>query len=870
MKKIVSIFLLICFTLSIYAGGIKGYIKDKSNTPLPYATIFVKEKGTGTSANVDGFYRIALDTGIYTVTFQYLGYQSLTKTIRIGTNFSIINIELEEQAVELATVIVRDGNEDPAYTIMRKAIAKSKYHLNQLDSYKAKVYIKGSGRVTQAPNFLKKQLAKEGIDDKKAYVTESVNQVSYKRPNIFKERVLSIRSSGNDNNTGPNNFIFSSFYSPKIAGGISPLSPKAFAYYRFEYEGTYIDQGAEVNQIRVIPRVKGEQVFSGTINIIEDLWCIHSLDLAFNQLGIIYQIKQMRAPLQKKVWMPISYQFDVKAKLLGFAFIYKYISSISDYDIKLNPDLDGEKLVVIDEKVEAKTIKPSKSMLSGELEKELKGADKKLKSGGEVTRKELKQILKTYEKQEKKKTKTTNVVYNRSIEVDSSAHTLDSAYWATVRPIPLDNYELAGYRHIDSVAIAETGDVDSLKRFKKKKFKPTDLFFGGGYNLGKGQRIELKPLASSFNFNTVEGYHINYNLSYSKRYRKKNIFYLKPDIRYAFARKKVSGKLGLQYDFSKGYKKHTIGIEGGKYVQQLNADEPILQQVNTLTTLLAERNYIRLFEKTYLNLNTKFQLFDNLILSLNFENAQRNQLLNTSNHKIVDRTDLEYTPNIPINIELSDTRFEQHRASTFQTNITYKPFQKYRIRNNIKTEISNTSPSFSILYKKGLDDIFSGETDFDQVEFGAAYIHNFGVKSKLGAKVNYGFFPNTAAMTFLDFKHFIGNQTVFLTTAPNDSYRLLEYYNYSTTGDYLTANAYYQMRRFLATQILELRLLGIKENIFINYLNTDSFKNYAEVGYSIDNIFRLFRLEFVTSWQEWKYRDFGFRIGVATSLSDSL
>ena len=55
------------------------------------------------------------------------------------------------------------GEENPAYTIMRKAIAKSKYHLQQIDSYNATVYIKGSGRLKKAPFWIRRQLKKEGI-----------------------------------------------------------------------------------------------------------------------------------------------------------------------------------------------------------------------------------------------------------------------------------------------------------------------------------------------------------------------------------------------------------------------------------------------------------------------------------------------------------------------------------------------------------------------------------------------------------------------------------------------------------------------------------------------------------------------------------
>ena len=61
---------------------------------------------------------------------------------RYSRHFREVNVTLKTQVTMLQTVTVKAGDEDPAYTIMRKAIAKAKYHLQQLDSYSARVYIR--------------------------------------------------------------------------------------------------------------------------------------------------------------------------------------------------------------------------------------------------------------------------------------------------------------------------------------------------------------------------------------------------------------------------------------------------------------------------------------------------------------------------------------------------------------------------------------------------------------------------------------------------------------------------------------------------------------------------------------------------------
>jgi hypothetical protein len=122
-------------------------------------------------------------------------------------------------------------------------------------------------------------------------------------------------------------------------------------------------------------------------------------------------------------------------------------------------------------------------------------------------------------------------------------------------------------------------------------------------------------------------------------------------------------------------------------------------------------------------------------------------------------------------------------------------------------------------------------------------------------------------MYFMDYKHFLGNKTPFATTDPVGSFRLLDYYTYSTDDKYFAGNVHYHFRRFLVTSFPLARMAGVSENVFVNYLATPGSKNYTEVGYSIDGILRLFRLEAIASFQDGKYQDYGFRIGINTSFA---
>lgn len=200
-----------------------------------------------------------------------MGYTSQVRQVEVGQGFSTINVVLTPQIYQLAEVVVSANAEDPSYTIMRKAITKAKYHLLQNDSYSAEVYVKGTGQLTQVPWFLKKTFEKEGVDTSQVFTSESVSEIYFERPNTFKENVISVRASGQDMaNANPNAYINSSFYLPKVVNAISPLSPSAFSYYRFEYQGSFMEGGVEINKIKVTPRSNGDEVFTGEIYIREN------------------------------------------------------------------------------------------------------------------------------------------------------------------------------------------------------------------------------------------------------------------------------------------------------------------------------------------------------------------------------------------------------------------------------------------------------------------------------------------------------------------------------------------------------------------------------------------------------------------------
>lgn len=872
---------LVCFGILLaqlsFAQGIKGTVNDGSGLPLQYASIYVNETADGAISNINGAYEIALPPGDYTVVFQYLGYQSQVKNISVGNEFTLVDAVLTPQAFTLKQVEINSNGEDPAYTVMRKAIAKAEYHRKQIDAYEAQVYIKGTGRLNKIPWYVRRKLAKEGVDTSTAYTSESVSVIEYKRPNTFSERVISVYSEGDDRGSSPMSYVSGSFYQPEIASAVSPLSPKAFSFYRFELEGYFADRNYLINKIKVTPRSRGDKVFEGYIYIVDDYWTIHSLDLTTYIIGIQFDIDQVYAPIQEVAWLPVTAKFDVSGKVFGFGFEYHYLASNSNYKITLNPDLPKD-FQVIDEKLDKELAKQLKTLAKEEPEKA--SAQERLFSGEEVTRKELRKIMRDMDKEERKEEVATSeeppVVSNYSYEVDSNAYKQDSAFWATVRTIPLTPMEVESYAKRDSIAKVEKRKEENrpdstATEYRKSNGKVglSDLLWGERWKLGEKKFLEFNTPLLDIQYNPLEGYNTTASLVYKNRNKPLDL-----DLglfgRYGFAWKRFNFKADSKFTFGPNQKRSTFYLEGGRYLEQMNREMAVPELINTFYALFLERNFVHMYEKEYTKLSYTKRWRQTATLDIGTEWAKRQHFQNfNTSQTYFNREDRSFGSNFPyIRESISFPKYQ--KALTFSAALEVKPWQKYRIDNGRREAVSFSSPRFRLEYRKGIRGIADSETNFDHLDFTYHQVMDIVGRGKIDLKINAGKFINDANIGVVDMKHFPGSEMFLTTLDPVGSYRLLPYYEFSTRQEHFSTAVHYQFRKFALTQFWKVNLTGIKENVFVNYLATPEVNDYFELGYSIDNIFRFFRLEAVASYYDGRYQNFGVRVGVATNIGGGL
>jgi len=109
---------------------ISGSVSEKSNTTLPGATIKLKNKSAGTTADKQGKYELTnLKSGNYTLLISYLGYQTIEKNITINSN-QILDFVLVQSAFLADEVIVSATRANEKSATTYKNISKADIEQN--------------------------------------------------------------------------------------------------------------------------------------------------------------------------------------------------------------------------------------------------------------------------------------------------------------------------------------------------------------------------------------------------------------------------------------------------------------------------------------------------------------------------------------------------------------------------------------------------------------------------------------------------------------------------------------------------------------------------------------------------------------------
>jgi len=891
MRSILFALLIILFPGNLAAQVLKGTIRDSSGEPLAYSTVYIRELQQGTTSNTKGNYEIHLPEGKYTVIFQSLGFAPDIREITLGRDIKNLDIILQTQYYEIPEVRITASGEDPAYGIMRKAIGLAPYYLNQVSHYKAEVYLKGNLVIKKIPKILQKHMKVEGKDQSgnsvssttmkegETYLMESVNELEFNAPDKYIQRVLSYQSTfpSEGNEISPMDFIQSSFYQPVLGNmAISPLAPEAFSHYRFKYLGSSPQGNFYVNKIQVIPKRKSQQLFEGTIFIIEDLWCLHSVDLVNENIAGKIRIQQVFIPVQEDIWMPVSHKFEIAISIIGFKADVGYGSSIKYENVSPNsalkkPQYSGTfsgNMISSEKKQEDTTKTKTRKQIESLLAKDdLTNRDMMKLSG--LMNKESREshgdsIRKSLEVKETVK---------HIIEKDASKK--DSSYWAEIRPIPLSETEKRSLRISDSLKVKlNLKDLknDTVKTTEKRKNKIVKMLnnisFGHtwsdttGFSFVNGGLLNLKKLS----FNPVDGFVYGIDFRISKSWKKVNTLFIQPDFLYAFSRQQFMWSLNGQYSFDRLHQRQ-IYFRTGLASKDFNNNGGINLFLNSVTCLLLKENWLKLYESRYFTTGYKSEILNGLYVEYNTTFENRGILSNTTGFSLI-KSSKDYTLNIPDNPFLKNpvttsNLLENQKHADISAIITYTPRQKYRIHDNVKVPMGSDWPTFTITYKHGINeptDLSSSWKGYDLIKFEASKSTETGAFGQYYWIIRSGGFLGRSEIPFYDFSHFSSQQLPLLLNNYRDAFMLPAYYSLSTPEFFTEAHARYTTPYLLLKRLPGLSNTLIRENLIASFLWSRYQKCYTEIGYSLSEIFLLGEIGVYAGFNNFTYKSVGAKL----------
>jgi hypothetical protein len=815
-KSLLSLFLvLFSVILSAQQVLVSGKITDEKNQALSFSSVLVKGSTQGTNANADGFYSLKLAPGTYELIFQYVGYKKKVEKIIVEGN-TIKNVALSPESYELKEVVIKDG-EDPAYAVIRAAIKKRKYYLNEVNAFTCKAYIKGLQRLKDFPKKMVKLInamnsGGEKIDSTLlgvVYLSESETKYHYRKPNDEKEIMYSSRVSG-DNKAFSFNQVsdmkFSVYENLITLDGlsdrpfISPINENALLSYRYKLLGTTFEDGKMLNKIEITPKRKTDPCFRGIIYIQENTWRVHSADVYLTKDAKIdfvdtLHIKQLNAPVNDSIWMPTGLNMTFNFKVFGFIGDGYFNAVFSDYD--MNP------------------VFPKKFFK------------------------------------------------NEVLKVEDGANKKDTGYWKESRPVPLTDEEQADYRKKDSIGAIKNSDryKDSIDR-KGNKLTLNDLILGYSFNK-TAKQFSLNTsglLTSGVQYNTVEGINASIKVNMTKRYEDRRSHDLATTVRYGFSNYLWGGTANWKYVF-KPEKFESVNVKAGTTAQQFNGNDPINATMNTSYTLFDNENFMKLYKKSYASFGYRKELINGLIVNFNTEYAERSSLRNTAFDLWVDNKNKLFTSNDPLRPHTDDSSFTVNNSFIVELGFSIRFKQKYYTRPHQKIIVGSKFPIINVQYTKAIPGL-NTKADYDLAKMVIDDNIKLGLFGTFAYRLKGGYFLTSKYVEFMDYKHFDGNQTILANNDYLNSFKLLPYYTYSTKNWYAEAHAEHHFNGFIFNKVPLLKKYRIQEVVGGHVLFNDKLDQYYEVNFGIEHILQIIRVDYILGYGPYGQFNQGFVIGL--------
>ncbi len=811
-KYLLALISLLIFCINTHATKINGLVIDQSKNPIGFCSITVKETRQTVLTNDQGKFFISLPKGKFHFVVQHVGYETIAIDTLVDGDEMRLTFTMKNTTLTLAEVKVKSGGEDPAYEIIRNAIKQRKFYQTQVGGYTCEAYLKGLIRTVNFPdNFMGQPVDFEDGDSSKnkiIFLSESISDIAFRQPDDVRVVVKSTRVSGQTNGLGLANPILISFYDNIVSlpktfnprGFISPIAEGALAYYRYKYLGVFFENGYQVNKIQVIPKRKWEPLFTGYIQIIENSWNIHSVNLSIDKESQLefadkIRIEQQYNPINRDTWMISTQTIFPEVNFLGFAASGYFSTIYSRYDI--DP--------VFDKKQFGRTV----------------------------------------------------------LKFDSLSNKRSSSFWDASRPIPLVKEEIEDFKKKDSLEKRREDPryLDSLDKIQNRITGLGVLINGPRFiNRNKQSSLSVDPLLKSLSFNTVEGWVLQGSASFEKGLKGRRQFSFTPVLRYGTSNHQLNAYFSSSFRFGKKFV-NRVFFSMGKKVFQFNNANPIPQIMNTVSTLFDGANYMKIYQANFLQAGYFKTLGHGIDMDANIQYQNRNPMVNVDTLPIGGNRGKfkNLTPNYPI--EAGTAPMVAHQSLVASIRFRFRPGARYVELPDGQVNTFSRSPVFTFQYSRTISGLFDNDSRFGKWRFSVVGDINFKIGGEFKYKIQSGGFLHAARVELPDYNHFIGNLTGKATPYV-ESFQVAPFYAFSNKERfYGTLHAEYKLNGLITNKIPIIKKLNLRLVTGANMILLKD-RSYQELFLGIDNIIKLLRIDYIRGHGQSLGSTHGFRLGI--------
>ncbi len=832
---LLSFFTIVISTFS-QSFTLKGRVTDAENgDPIPFANVVVKGTTIGTVCDFDGFYSLKLSKKIDSLSSIYIGYQMRTKKVN-GPENQTINFQLKEAGIELNEVVIKPG-ENPAWPILRQVVLNKDFNDKRaLISYEYEAYNKLEVDIDKiSEKFKKKRIIKKiqnvldsigkatGEDGKPIlpfFISESISKYYYnKDPEQQKEQIEKTKISGLGMSEGEtvSQIIGSSFQDYNFYRNwlnivnkdfVSPIADGWRIYYDYVLEDSTEKNGDWIYRIEVTPKRAQDLAFRGSIWINRSDWALERVDLYISKEANINFIDKIKI------------QQELKKTTAG-------------------PYLPLKNRVTID---------------ISNLNKNWAGMIAKFYTSTKdyVVNKPM-----------------NNKFFQKPIELLEDVGKSDEIFWANRRHDSLSVTEKNVFKMIDTVR-----KIPAVKTY----VEIVNILVNGNKRIGK---IDYGPYLNTYGWNNIEGHRVRLGFKTNHYFSKKWIFggygaygFTDTRIKYGF---EVNRILSRKRWAAIGFE-HKYDLEQLALIDNSLATNGLFFAFTRLGDLTRTRPYYSEVSKiTFtkeiakgLNINLQGYVWSFRPERGFFSFAYFNDPFHGQ----------------PGSDQSISTQF---RTTEFSCELKYGKDETFIENENRRISLGAIQwPILTFKYTAGVKGILKSDLNFHKLQFSAVQFIRYGLLGMGKVSLTAGITPSTVPYPIL--RAHLGNQTYFTNLSAFNMMQFFEFVsdrfasvNYQHNFEGLLLNSLPLVKKLKLRFVAQGNILmgdvsrknkelipdKVGEQKIQGFTSLDPTKPYAEVGYGVENIFRILRIDFfhrLTYLDNPGARKFGAKVTVQFKL----